>query len=178
MTTSKRKHDFTQPSPREKSLAALRDGLKSAFPKDDIIKIDGVDFDKHEFEARVDALLTPEVAAREAHLALEKLVQAKDDNAKPADRFEAAAHAALLNHFGADAKETLAKFGVTPRKERKKLTSAENVVRAARSKETRDKRGSVGPAQKVAFKSDAPPAVNVTKSGRITLTPEATPKSS
>jgi hypothetical protein len=176
MAANKSKHDFTQPTPREATLKALKTGIEAAFPKAGTIMIDGVEFTRHAFEAKVDEHLQPEAAARKGHLDLERLVAAKDENAGPADDFIVAAHDGLVSKFGRTNKQTLALFGVAPRKERRKATSAENVLRAAKSKETRQKRDTLGPAQKAAIKGDTPPAISVSKSGRIQIAPDASAK--
>jgi hypothetical protein len=74
---------------------------------------------------------------------------------------------ALKGHFGASSSQ-LEDFGITPKADPRKLTSAEYAERAVKAKETRVENGTKGPRQK-AEEKNAPPKPDGTKpAGTVT----------
>ncbi len=165
---SSSKKDFTVPSRRELELTALATGIASTFPSGDVIKINGTGFTKADFLAMVQGFLDPEVAARQGHVTLAKLVAIRKAGAKATAEFIAAARRALVSHFGAQNAETLAAFGVKVPASRDKATGPEMVARTAKANETRQARGTKGAQQKAAIQG-AQPSVVVTTQGKLAV---------
>jgi hypothetical protein len=162
-----RKVDFSLPSPREKKLATLVNGIETVFPSGATIVIEGTSYNQAAFLAKAQSFLNPEVAARQGHLALQKLVAAKDANAKPADLFYDQVKQALVPFVGSTNVDTLAAYGVAPRRKTSQATSAETVMRAAKANETRQARDTLGPKEKASIKGAVPTSVTVTGDGKI-----------
>jgi hypothetical protein len=89
---------------------------------------------------------------------------------KTRDRqFIAAIRAAIIGLLG-DENPELVTFGFKPRKKRS-ATVEEKTLAVARGKETRQKRGTVGPRAKAAIKGDQLNQVTVTAEGGIQVPP-------
>lgn len=77
---------------------------------------------------------------------------------------------ALIVFFGKD-NPILASFGITPPKARRKLTSAEELVKSGRSETTRVRRHTMGSQEKQAIQGERNVTVTVGPGGQKTVTP-------
>jgi hypothetical protein len=170
---SSKKNDFTQPSQREKELQGLVNGIQSTFPSGKNIVVNGIDYDQPGFLAAAQGFLTPETAARQGHITLQKLVAAKDANKIPADQFYEYSKTSLIAFFGDANVEQLGAFGIKPPKKRAKVAAAENVLKAAKASETREARDTMGSKEKASIKGTTPTSVTVAETGKVT--PETAP---
>ncbi len=80
--------------------------------------------------------------------------------------------AAISSAVGTDS-QTLRKFGWTPRTPRKKMTSQQGVIRAAKASLTRSMRHTQGSRQKAAVKNTSTPVVTIAPDGTL-IAPPAT----
>ena len=80
----------------------------------------------------------------------------------------------LLAQFG-NASQTLADFGLSPRKERAPMTVEQKAAAAAKRKATRAARGTTGPKAKLAIKGTVPAPVETAPP--VTVTAPAKPTS-
>jgi hypothetical protein len=163
-----RKADFSQPSRSERKFTGLVNGIQSVFPSGITIVIDGTSYTQAAFLAKAESFLNPEVAAREGHLTLQKLVAAKDANAKSAALFYDQAKQALVLLVGSANVDTLGAYGITPPKKRSKAASAETVLSTAKADATREARDTLGPKEKAAITGTPPSSVTVAADGKVT----------
>jgi hypothetical protein len=159
--------DYSLPSEREREYMQLVSGIQNSFPQNETIKVDGIVYTQSQFLAEAQGYLTPEVACRQGHLALEKLVAAKNANASPADLFFENSKKALVAFVGSANVDTLATYGIKPPKKRTKSTGPEAVVRTAKSDETREARDTMGSREKSEIKGSNPGNVTVTEQGKV-----------
>jgi hypothetical protein len=117
--------DFTKPPRREWRFAALVSGIETQFPPDETIKVDGTVFTQPEFLATAQGFLAPTVDSRLGHIALQKLIGARDANATPADRFYQKAREALIQFVGSKNVDALAAYGIRPPRKPSRRKAAE-----------------------------------------------------
>lgn len=115
-------------------------------------------------QARLKALS----ASQTARAAWQTAVKAETDERASTKALIAGVRQALQVMYSGAA-DTLAQYGLKPRKPRTPLTSEQKVAAAAKAKATRDARGTTGSVQKKAVKG------NVTG---VTITPTASPQPS
>jgi hypothetical protein len=145
-------------------------GVESNFPDTASITIDGITYDKPSLLAVLKAKLA-QLEAADVAFEIYKQKLAEREAAMPdTDAFKKRMCMALLAYYGSNT-STLAEYGVSPRKARRKLTSEEKVVAATKAKKTREMRGTLGPKAKAKLKAagqvtvttrlDSPPATDV-----------------
>jgi|SRR5579883_159754 len=141
----------------EQDLRNLLAGLAKSPPASGQMMIVGVMYALAAFIAKVQAYLVPFDTAKTAHHDLTTAVQARDAQAKEVQAFIEAAHQYLRTNFGSS-NPVLEDYGMKPKKPRAQATGAENVVKAAKAKATRQKNGTLGKQQKKALDEGTPPS--------------------
>lgn len=109
-------------------------------------------------------LVKPWKDARAAHAVLRSVNESRpQDNQRLLD-FLADFKIALIGIYGRTSEE-LTKFGFTPQKRRRKLSSEEKVLRSAKAKLTREKRHTQGSRQKADIRETGTPVVTLGPDG-------------
>ncbi len=116
-------------------------------------------------------LIQPYKNKRDAHAVTRQFTSDKAQVQSNLRKFIADVKSALVALAGGD-NEMLTSFGFKPRKSAKPLTSEQNMLRAEKAKQTRQKRGTLGSRQKAAIKATDTPHLNVT----FGPTPESSPQ--
>jgi hypothetical protein len=118
-------------------------GCANAFPPGvTALQIRNVTFNQADLNTKLVSLDTPFKGARTAHSALRTFTSQKPQLVKEAEQFLADLKAALAGAVGSD-NELLTQWGFKPKKAAKPLTSEEKVLKAAKAKLTREKRGTL-----------------------------------
>ena len=99
-----------------------------------------------------------------AHSALNQFTQGKPQYVSAAKQFLGDLKSALAGAVGAD-NQLLSQWGFKVKKAVKPISSEERVLRAAKAKLTREKRGTLGKRQKAAIKQTVTPEVNIKGDG-------------
>lgn len=145
-------------------LAALIQGVNTSFPAGSSVVIEGVSYDKGTLEQKLQAVNAPYVQVDDLRTRLATALKARTA-AEPATReFLEKLVVGLVYLFGTDP-NLLAKFGIQPPKERRKLTVEEKLARAAKSRATRKLRSTRGARQKQGLRVQGDVAVNVVVPG-------------
>jgi len=160
------------PGAFERKLTALQNGIQTELPASETYNILGQTYTRDQLAQKTGGYLAASTAAREARSAERTAKQARDRVKPEATEFVNAVHAYLVGRLG-ETNESLKDFGFTPRKKAAPLTGEERVLKAAKAKATRQKRGTLGSRQKAAITGTAPSAVTVTNPDAGTTPPPA-----
>ena len=117
----------------------------------------GVTYALAQYQAKVQAYLTPFDNATNAHHDLTTAVQARDAQSQEVKSFIEASQQFLRTCFGSS-NPVLEDYGMKPKTPRTQATGAENVAKAAKAKVTRSKNGTLGKRQKKALDKGTPPS--------------------
>ncbi len=140
-------------------------GVTASFPAGvQEIVVNGKKLDRTALLQEIESVRAPWKSAREAHAVIRQFTQDKPDHKLRADELLAGLEAAFVAHFGRESEE-LTKFGFKPYKRRRPLTVEENILRTAKGKLTRAKRGTLGKKQRAALKAEGTPEVRIDGSG-------------
>jgi hypothetical protein len=158
----------------ELRLDSAINGCANAFPPGfQTLPIRNVSYAQADINKKLVALDAPFKGARSAHATLRQFTQGKPQSVKDAEQFLSDLKSALSAALGAD-NQLLAQWGFKPTKARKPLTVEQKVMRAAKAKLTREKRGTLGSKQKSAIKVTANPDVLIAGTGATTVTSNET----
>ncbi len=134
---SKKNHNH--PAQAEARIAARITGAESKLTGAKPLDVQGDDYTQDQLVAKLQSLKVPYTASNEAHVTSSKAVQARVA-AEPATlRFLDALDNSVKNRFGDDSPD-LESFGIAPKKPKRKLTPAQNLAKAEKSRLTREKR--------------------------------------
>ena len=140
-------------------------GCTTAFPPGiTALQVRNVSFNQADLNTKLVSLDQPFKDARAAHASLRQFASQRSDITKAGEQFLADLKAALGGAVGADS-QLLTQWGFKPKKPAKPLTSEQKVLRAAKAKLTRQKRGTLGKRQKAAIKNTTTPNVVVSSGG-------------
>ncbi|HZU99365.1 MAG TPA: hypothetical protein VFF73_21840 [Planctomycetota bacterium] len=139
-------------------------GCQNAFPPGvPALPIRNTSFNQADLQTKLVALDAPFKQGRAAHASVRSFTSQKPQYIKDARQFLADLKAALAGAVGSD-NELLASWGFKVSKPKKPLTSEQKVLRAAKAKLTRQKRGTLGSKQKAAIKTTTMPNVSINSS--------------
>jgi hypothetical protein len=149
----------------EPRLDSAIKGCNAAFPPGvTALQVRNVSLNQADLNTKLVSLNQPFKDARAAHSSLRQFSPQKSQFTKAGEQFLADLKAALAGAVGAD-NQLLTQWGFKPLKPHKPLTSEQKVLRAAKAKLTRQKRGTLGKAQKAAIKNTTTPNVVVGADG-------------
>jgi hypothetical protein len=160
----------------EQQLDTAIDGCNNGFPPGvPTINIRGIVYGPADLKTKLETFDNPFKNARAAHAALHQFTSEKPALVAEAREFLNDLKMALGGAAGAN-NQFLASWGFPVKKARKPLTSEEKLLRAAKAKLTRQKRGTLGKRQRAAIKQTATPSVQVNSDGTsVVLAPPAAP---
>jgi hypothetical protein len=149
----------------ELRLDTAIDGCMKSFPPGlTSLTVQGVSYTQATLEAQLTSMDAPYKTARSAHAALHAFTAQKPAIEAAAKQFLADLKSTLAGVVGSN-NQILAQWGFPVSKPKKPLTSEEKVLRAAKAKLTRQKRGTLGKRQKAAIKQTSTPSVQVNSDG-------------
>jgi hypothetical protein len=149
----------------ELKLDTAIDGCTVAFPPGlTSLTIRGVSYTQATLEAQLVSLDARFKSARSAHAALHQFAIDRAMLEAAARQFLADLRSSLAGAVGIN-NQLLAQWGFPVVKPPKPLTSEEKLLRAAKAKLTRQKRGTLGKRQKAALKQTTAPTVQVNADG-------------
>jgi len=149
-------------------------GCANAFPPGfTTLPIRNTIYTQADIQNKLAALAVPWQGVLAAHLSLRQFTQGQKQNVKVTDQFLGDLKSALGGAVGSD-NQLLAQWGFKVKKPAKALTSEEKVLRAAKAKLTREKRGTLGSRQKAAIKQTVTPDVTVKADGTSVISTPTT----
>jgi hypothetical protein len=149
----------------ELRLDSAISGCANAFPPGiTALQVRNVTFNQADLNAKLVSLDSPFKGARSAHASLRTFTSQKSQYTKDAEQFLADLKAVLAGALGSD-NQLLVQWGFKVTKPKKPLTAEQKVLRAAKAKLTRQKRGTLGRKQKAAIKATSTPDVMVSADG-------------
>jgi hypothetical protein len=152
----------------ELRLDMALDGTLNAFPPSlQQITVRGVSYDQSSLATKLQQTASPWKNARDAHATLRQFAQDKPELAREALQLLGDLKASLSGQIGRDNQE-LARFGFAPLQRPKPLTVEQKVLRTAKAKLTRQKRGTKGKNQLA--------EIQETETPRVTIGPDASMK--
>jgi len=158
----------------ERVADAAINGLQSAMPAGVTqLTVGKVTYQIADLIKFAEGLVKPWKDSRAAHAVIRQVSETRPQDQQNLTAFLADLRVSLKSVLGRDSEE-LRSFGFAPEKRRKKLTSEELALRAAKAKLTRGMRHTMGSRQKADVKADTP-AVDIAPDGAVTITPPPTP---
>jgi hypothetical protein len=155
----------------ELRLDMALDGVMNYFPPSmSQIVLRGVSYTQSSLADAVRQTVSPWKTTRDAHATIRQFTQEKPDLTKGALQLLGDLRAALGGHLGRDSQE-LAHFGFTPLARPRPPTTEEKVLRAAKAKLTRQKRGTKGKAQLAAIRETETPSVTIGPDASMAIQP-------
>ena len=155
----------------EQKLDLAVQGLQTAIPAGVTqLSVGQVTYQVADLLAKAQELNKPFKDSRAARAIIRAGSQNRVKDETAAKSFLADLKATLVVLLGRESQD-LTKFGFKPQKKSQPLTSAQKVVRAAKAKLTRQKRGTMGSRQKANLRQTETPSVTITPSGEVVATP-------
>jgi len=155
-------------------LDAAIKGCLAAFPPGiTTLPIRNGQLTQQDIQNKLAALNAPFVSIQATRLALHQFTQAKPQYSKDARQFLGDLHQALSGAVGGE-NQLLAQWGFKVKKPAKSLTSEQGVIRAAKAKLTRKKRGTLGSRQKAAIKTTGTPTIRIGADGTSEIISDGT----
>lgn len=146
------------------------DGIEKAFASVlQTVTLRGVTYTKDELLKKFLEVAGPWKDARAAHELLRQWTQNKPAQFKVAQGLLADFKAALSAQVGRES-EVLTQFGFSPLRQPRPMTVEEKLLRTAKAKLTRQKRGTMGKRQKAEIKATENPAVSIAPDGTMKIT--------
>jgi hypothetical protein len=175
MTSQKGVDTRSVPRGTELRLERALRGVQTVLPAGTTLEIGTVSYGNADLATTLTQGLTVYETPRSLHAQLEAAVKARIAVDPVWRTFLAGLKAALGNKLGRT-NPLLVQFGFAPYKARKKATAAQTVVSQAKSKATREARGTLGSAQKAAIHGEVSQVV-VGSNGKAqaVLLPASTP---
>jgi hypothetical protein len=144
------------PTALKTSLRALAAGLAASPPGGHpTVVLEGKPLLSADLQAQLSTYADIYQAADDAYVVYQKAIAARDDIAPQAKELRDHTRAAVKAALGRKNPE-LAKYGITPDKDTRPLTTAEETAKVAKAKATRAARHTMGKKQKLAITGEGP----------------------
>ena len=149
---------------------ALSGVMYSYPPSAKQVVLRGVSYDQAGLAAKLEDTAAPWKRVRDAHAIIRQFAQDKPELTKAAIQLLGDLKSSFAGQLGRDSQE-LEKFGFTPLKRPRPLTIEEKILRVAKAKLTRAKRGTKGNAQLAAIKETGTPSVTIAPDAPMQILP-------
>ena len=154
----------SRPDVLERLILHVLQGIEAAIPEEKTLDIGGSTYTRDELVAALEAKRDVFMKVIETRAELQRLIQERDKQIRDIADFMRDVHASFVGVLGRTNPE-IEKLGFGVPRERRRLTSEELLIRAAKAKITRQLRGTLGKRQKEKIRATGTPTVIVRDDG-------------